>query len=141
MADIKFRINTGDHKGDEYRYTLAVINGKKAWRVKPSFDPPPDIYKERIDMVIECREQNVSKGGATELRTVSKVLDELSHIATEVEPVTLTGLTKASGKKGEDNKERLVQIDSDGFGETTELNEDGREPEYRIELTCWGIYD
>ena len=92
-------------------------------------------------MVIECREKNVGRGGATELRTVSKVLDELSHIATEVEPVTLTGLSKASGKKGEDSKERLVQIDENGFRETTELNEKGREPEYRIEVTCWGLYD
>jgi len=141
MIDIKFRINTGDHKGDEYGYTLAVINGKKAWRVTPLFSPPPDIYKERIDMVIECREHNIGRSGADELRTVSKILEELSNIATEVEPVTLTGLSKASGKSGEDNKDRLVQIDEDGFKETTELNEKGKSPEYRIEVTAWGLYD
>jgi len=130
--DIKFTVNTGDHKGETYRYTLATVNGKKAWAITPLFSPPPSMIKNKIDIVIECREHNISRSGATELALAGKILDELSIIATETEPSTLTGL---------DKKDRLVMIDQDGFSITTELKEKGKEPEYRINVTCWGLYE
>ena len=130
--DVKFTVNTGDHRGDTYQYTLAMINGKKAWSVTPLFKPAPSMIKNKIDIVIEAREHNIGRSGANELRTVGKILDELSIIATETEPSTLTGL---------DKKERLVDIDQDGFTITSAINEKSKEPEYRINLTCWGLYE
>jgi len=130
--DIKFTVNTGTRKGETYSYTLATVNGKKAWSITPLFSPPPSMIKNKIDMVIECREYNISRSGATELALAGKILDELSIIATETEPSTLTGL---------DKKDRLVMIDQDGFSITTELKEKGKEPEYRINVTCWGLYE
>ena len=130
--DVTFTVNTGDHKGEVYRYTLATINGKKAWEVTPKFFPAPSMVKEKIDMVIECREHNINRGGANELTLVSKILDELSIIGTETEPSTLEGL---------DGKKRDVDIDENGFSVTTEIKEKGQEPEYRIELTVYGLYD
>jgi len=130
--DVKFIVNTGDHKGDEYSYTLATINGKKAWNITPLFKPAPSMIKNRIDMVIECREHNINRAGVNELALVNKILDELSAVATETEPATLKGL---------DNKERFIKIDQDGFEVTTELLEKDKSPEYRVKLTCWGLYD
>ena len=130
--DIAFTVNTGDHKGDIYRYTLAIEKGKKAWLVTPLFRPPPYMYKEQIDMVIACREHNIGRSGATELRTVKKILDELSIIATETSPCSLEGLDKDT---------RRIRIDQDGFKVTTELNEKGKSPEYRVNVTVYGLYE
>jgi len=130
--DITFTVNTGDHKGDTYGYTLAMVNGKKGWYVTPLFKPPPYMYKEQIDMVIECQEHNIGTSGAIDLRTVNKILKELSIIATETSPSSLMGLDKTT---------RRIRIDQDGFKVTTELNERSKSPEYRINVTCHGLYE
>jgi len=130
--DVSFTVNSGDHKTDTYRYILSLVNGKKAWSLTPLFYPPPSMIKNKIDMTIAAREHNVSKSGATELMTVSKMLNELSIIAEADEPATLTGL---------DKEKRLIRIDKNGFTITSAVNEKGKEPEYQINLTCWGLYD
>ena len=130
--DVTFTVNTGDHKGDRYSYTLATINGKKAWSVTKLFNPPPSMIKEKIEMVIECREHNINRAGANELTLANKIIDELSIIASETEASTLKGL---------DNKERLVKIDNNGFSLSAEIKEKERDPEYRINVVCWGLYE
>lgn len=52
--DIKFTVNTGTYKGKTYRYTLATVNGKKAWAITPLFSPPPSMIKNKIDIVISA---------------------------------------------------------------------------------------
>lgn len=81
-------------------------------------------------MVITAREQNISRSGATELQIVSKIVDELSIIAGETD-VTLKGL---------DYKERPVLIDQDGFSVRSIMNELGKDSEYHITVTAWGLY-
>jgi len=129
--DVLFRINTGDHKGTTYRYILAVENGAKMWGTTPLFRPPPSMIKEKIVMVIAIREKNISRGGAVELRMVQQIIDELSIIADETD-VTLQGL---------DYQERPILIDHEGFALTTIVNEAMRSPEYRVAVTCWGLYE
>jgi len=128
--DILFTVNTGDHKGSRYGYTLVMQQGVKAWSVTPLFRPAPSMIKERIEMMIVARGKNIPGSGAVELRGVSEIIDELSIIADETD-VTLKGL---------DKKERPILIDKDGFSLTSTANEQGRSPEYRITLTCWGLY-
>ena len=128
--DAEFTINTGDSKGKVYRYTIASQQGVKMWEVTPLFRPAPSMIKERISMVIVAREQNISRSGATELQIVSKIVDELSIIAGETD-VTLKGL---------DYKERPVLIDQDGFSVRSIMNELGKDSEYHITVTAWGLY-
>ena len=130
--DIEFKLNSGDKKAKVYRFTLATIDGKKAWNRTPLFKPAPSMIKERIDMVIEAREYNIPVSGGIEIKAVNKILEQLSDIASETEPATLTGL---------DRKKRLVLIDQDGFSLTSTANETNKEPEYRVTVTCWGLYD
>jgi len=130
--DVQFLINSGDYKGKKYGFTLAMINGKKAWARTPVFYPAPSMIKEKIDMVIFAREDNISLSGAVDLTAVDKILEQLSIIATAAKHSTLTGL---------DSKKRYVQIDKDGFSIKSTVNEISKEPEYQVELTCWGLYD
>ena len=129
--DVAFLVNSGDYKGKKYTFTLAIINGKKAWGRTRLFLPPPSMRKERIDMVIEAREENIPSSGAIELQVVDKILEQLTIMASE---------TDASTLKGIDGKDRLVQIDQDGFSVESVVNETSKEPEYRVNLTCWALY-
>jgi len=130
--DVKFVVNSGDYKGDEYGYTLAMVDGKKAWQRAPLFYPPPSMIKEKIDMVIDANEYSIPNSGAVELENVNKILEQLTIIATETTPSTLTGI---------DNEEKLVLIDQNGFSVTSVVNETNKEPEYQVNLTCWVLYD
>lgn len=130
--DVEFRLNSGDDKGKVYRFTLAVIDGKKAWARNPVFHPAPSMIKEKIDMVIRASEDNIPRSGARELKAVNKILEQLTAIATETTPPTLTGLDKQS---------RYILIDEDGFSVNSFAAETKREPEYTVGLTCWGLYD
>jgi hypothetical protein len=130
--DVQFRINAGTYKGRIYGYTLASKNGEKLWSVIPRFEPPPSMIKERIEMSLVARQGNFPLSGGQELAQVNKLIDELSAIGGEVEKVTLIGI---------DKKERLVQIDEDGFIISSVVTETGRDPEYIVNLTCWGLYD
>ena len=130
--DVEFLVNTGDYQGDVYKFTLATVNGKKAWNRTRLFYPPPSMIKERIDMIIEARELNIPRSGAIELKIVDEILDQLTHMANETEASTLTGL---------DGQDRKVQIDRNGFNVENVVNETTKEPEYRVNLTCWGLYE
>ena len=92
--DIKFIINSGDHKGEQYGFTLAEVDGKKAWTSIRLFYPPPSIVKDKIEMAITAREKNVSLSGAVELRLVNKIIEQLNTIFEETTPVTLIGFDK-----------------------------------------------
>lgn len=129
--DIKFRMNSGDHKGEEYGFTLAVIDNKKAWTHTRIFVEPPSMIRERIDLVLAVREDNIPLSGARELVTVNKILGQLESISMETDPITLVGL---------DKQERLVRVDRHGFEVSPVLEETSREPEYQIRMTCWGVY-
>ena len=128
--DIKFTIHSGDYQGDTYRYILAMDSGRKRWMATPVYKPPPSRIKEKIDMVISVRENNISYTGAQELRLVNNIIDELRRIADDTD-ATMVGL---------DGRERYVQIDEDGYSIMSVVNEHTREPEYQITLSCWGLY-
>ena len=139
--DITFTVKPVGGEGEEYSYTLATINGKKAWSVAPIRKPPGHIYDEQIEMVLECRAGNIGRSGASELALVGKMMDELSILAKETDPITLKGLSKKIGKQGEDNKDRRVRIPIDGIEMETVVNETGKDAEYRIKVTCLGLYE
>lgn len=128
--DVEFTINAGKGKGRTFRYTLVSHQGVKMWEVTPQFRPAPSMIKERISMVITAREQNISRSGATELETISKIIEELSIIGGETD-VTLKGL---------DYKERPILIDQDGFSVRSIINEQGKDAEYQVTVTAWGLY-
>jgi len=130
--DIEFLVNSGDNKGKKYKYTLAKKDGEKQWSVTPLFQPPPSIFKEKIEMVLVCQDENIPYSGAVENKIVNKILEQLRNIALEITPATLNGL---------DKQERLVQIDQDGYSVISISTEQNREPEYFVKLTCWGLYD
>lgn len=131
-SDITFTINSGDYKGKEYSYTLATIDGKKAWDIQPLFKPAPCMFQNRIEMTITAGEKNVDSAGAIELRNVNKIIAELNRIAEADDPCTLEGL---------DHKKRFIRINQDGFAVSSTLKEPNRSPEYLIRVTCWGLYD
>jgi len=130
-SDVQFITNSGDHKGTKYNFTLAEQNGQKAWQVTRLFQPAPAMAKEKIELMIAVREQNIPLSGGVELEQANKILDQLEVIAKETTPVTLVGL---------DNQERLVRVDRGGFSLAPTIFEKGREPEYAVSITCWSIY-
>lgn len=130
--DVQFLINSGDYQGKKYGYTLASNKGQKMWERTPVFYPAPSMIKEQIKMTILAREDNISRSGARELKQVDEIIDELTTIATASEHPTLTGL---------DLKDRYIQIDQNGFNVKSVVLETNKEPEYVVELTCWGLYD
>ena len=130
--DIEFVMNSGDYKGKSYKFTLAKQNGQKAWQVTRLFQSAPAMAKEKIEMMLAVRGQNIPLSGGVELGQANKILDQLEVIAKEVTPVTLVGF---------DNQERLVRVDRSGFSLAPTISEKGREPEYAVSITCWSIYE
>lgn len=130
--DIEFTLNGGPHKGDTYRFTLARVNKPKAWQVTRLYRPAPSMVKERIEMAIACREQNIALSGVTELAQANKILDDLEIISDETTPVTL---------KGPDNRPREVIMDKGGFALTPTFSESGKEMEYRVNVICWRLFE
>lgn len=128
--DVLFTVNTGDYKGKVYGYTLATNNGVKMWGVTPQFRPPPSMIKEKIEMVLMAREMNIPQSGAVELQGITQIINELSNIAGETN-VTLKGL---------DYQERPILIDREGFSIVVVANETTRSSEYRVNVTCWGLF-
>ena len=129
VQDVEFTVNAGPFNGETYRYTLASSQGTKMWEVTPQFRPAPSMIKEKINMVITAREGNISRTGATELAVIGMIIEELSIIARQTD-ITLKGL---------DYKERPVLIDQDGFNIRVSENELGKDSEYHVAVTCWGL--
>jgi len=132
VSDVQFITNSGDHKGTKYNFTLAEQNGQKAWQVTRLFQSAPAMAKEKIEMMIAIKEQNIPLSGGVELTQANKILGQLEIIATETTPVTLVGL---------DRVERLVRVDRSGFSLAPTISEKDREPEYAVSITCWSIYE
>lgn len=130
--DISFTINSGDHKGEKYGFTLMGINNRKAWEVTRLSYSPPSMVKEKIKMVLAVREQNIPLSGAVELKQVNKILDQLETIADASKAVTLKGI---------DNEERPVRVDRSGFSVEPVVYETGKDPEYGVNLIVWGLYE
>lgn len=130
--DVKFRVNSGDHNGDEYGFTLAIIEGKKAFTPIRLFNLPPSMIREQIIMTFTAREGNIPLSGAAELKAVHRILEQIETLSVETDPLTLTGL---------DQIPRLVRVDAQGAKLIPVVHELGKDPEYRVELTCWGLYE
>ena len=130
--DIKFKINDGPHKGEEYGFTLATVDGKKAWEDIKLFIPPPSLIKEQINIVVTAREGNMPLSGAIELKQVKRIIEQLLIIFDEITPVTMIGF---------DKQERLVRVDKQGPVMVPVIHEREKDPEYRVSLTCWGLYE
>lgn len=130
--DIKFVMNSGEHQGDEYGFTLATVDGRKAWDAVRIFPLPPSLIKERIDLILTAREGNIPLSGAMELKVVDRILDQLETISWETDPVKLHGI---------DGQERSVRVGREGRAVIPVVHESGKEPEYRISVTCWSLYE
>lgn len=131
MYNVDFIVNSGNNKGDQYRYVLAENNGVKVWGVNPSFLQPPSMYKDIIKMSIFAGEHSLDTSGATELRAVNRILEELRIIGESEEPATLTGL---------DREERIIRIPKDGYNYECLVKETDKSAEYRVNLTCYSMY-
>ena len=130
--DIKFVMNSGDHQGDEYGFTLATVDGRKAWDAVRIFPQPPSLIKEEIDLVLTAREGNIPLSGARELKIVDRILDQLETISLETDLVTLHGI---------DGVERSVRVGRNGRRVIPVVHETGKEPEYHISVKCWSLYE
>jgi len=130
--DVRFRVNSGDHNGDEYGFTLAVIDGKKAYTAVRLFRPSPSMVKEQIIMTLTAREGNIPLSGAAELKAVHRIIEQIETLSLETDPLTLTGLDQIT---------RPVRVDAKGAQLIPVVHELGKDPEYRVELTCWGLYE
>ena len=131
MADVTFRVNSGAHSGEKFKFTLASQKGQKQWAIAPVFKPSPSILKEQIVMQIAARSYNIPSTSAMELRSATKILEDLRMMALE-DYVTLEGF---------DKQERRVRIPQNGYTVYCITNEQGRDPEYGVELVCWGLWD
>jgi hypothetical protein len=129
--DIVFTINDGVNKGKDYGFTLARAEGRKAWKVTTLFNPPPSMVKQRIEITITAREDNIPLTGVRELKRINEIVDDLNAIFEQTTPVTLVGL---------DRQTYSVLVDKEGPQLTNILQEKEREPEYQVVLLCWGIY-
>lgn len=130
-TDIEFVMNSGEHVGERYSFTLADSNGQKAWQVTRLFRPPPAMAKEKIDMIIAVREKNIPTSAAMELKQAKDILSQLETIAKETTPVTLKGV----------DGDRLVRVDKSGFQLSPTIKEHKRETEYQVQLTCWSVFE
>ena len=130
--DVSFQLNSGDKKGTTYRFTLDDVNRQKAWIVTRIYRPPPSMMRERIEMVISCRQQNIPLSGAVELAQANKILDQLEIISDETTTVTL---------KGPDNRDREVVVDKGGFNLYPTFSESGKDLEYRVSIVCWRLFE
>ena len=130
--DVEFKMKSGDHVGEKYPFTLAKSSNLKMWRVVRLRFPAPKMTKERIEMGIAVRGQDISLSGAVDLVRANEVMDQLDIIAKETTPVTLIGL---------DNKERDVRVDIGGYSLETVAGEKWKDAEYVVRLTCWSVYE
>lgn len=131
--DVTFKMNSGDRKGDTFGFTLSSSEeGAKDWELMRIFQPAPSMVKERIKLGITARERNIPLSGAEELRRVNTLIDQLVLIAQETTPVTMNGL---------DGVDRPVRIDRSGITYAPVIVEQGKDPEYKIAVVCWGLYE
>jgi len=131
--DIKFTMNSGEHNGEQYGFTLAEVDGKKAWKARKKWYSPPSMIAYEINATVTAREKNIPLSGAVELKQVNKILEDLNVIFGETEkPVTLLGF---------DKREYPILVDKSGITTEAIIHEKEREPEYQVSLLCWGLYE
>lgn len=124
--DISFQLENGS----EYGFMLAKINDKKAWNPKREFHSPPSMIKERIDIVITAKEDEITASGIRQLKRMEEILSNLEKIMAYKGNMVLTGL---------DNKRYPIRIDKSGLRTNTLIHEKSREPEYQVSILCWGL--
>lgn len=131
--DVAFTVNAGDEKGKTYGFTLAIIDGKKAWEAKREVIPPPSLIKYRIDMVITAAEGNISSSGAKQLTRLKTITAELEELMKQNTAITLLGFDKAIYS---------VLFDAaNGLSTRALISEKERETEYQVVCLCWGLWE
>jgi len=126
--DISFQLSDGT----EYGFMLARADGKKAWAVNRVFRPPPSLVKQRVDIVITAREDEIAASAVRQLKRMEEILADLEKIMASTGNIVLTGL---------DNLKYPVLIDQAGLQINTLIHEKQREPEYQVAILCWGLYE
>jgi len=127
--DIRFVLNNGT----TYDFMLARTNdGKKAWNVERLFTRPPSMIKQRIDLTITAREDEITSSAARQLKRVKEILEEIDAMMVGTDTIKLTGL---------DNVQYPIVIDAKGSQLETVIHEQERDPEYQVTLLIWGIYE
>lgn len=128
VYDIAFQLEDGT----EYGFMLARVDGKKAWAVNREFHPPPSMIKQRINLVITAREDEILASAVRQLKRMEEILSDLEKIMASEGSIVLTGL---------DNQKYPVLIDKAGLQINTLIHEKQREPEYQVSLLLWGLYE
>lgn len=125
--DISFELESGDN----YGFMLARdSDGKKAWNPNREFHSPPSMIKQRIEIVITAKEDEISASAVRQLKRMEEILSDLEKIMASTGNIVLTGL---------DNQRYPILIDKSGLRINTLIHEKSREPEYQVAILLWGL--
>jgi len=90
------------------------------------------MIKQRIDLTITAREDEITSSAARQLKRVKEILEEIDAMMVGTDTIKLTGL---------DNVQYPIVIDAKGSQLETVIHEQERDPEYQVTLLIWGIYE
>jgi len=125
--DITFELDNGK----SYGFMLARDkDGGKAWDPKREWWAPPSMIKQRINIVITAREDEMSASAVRQLKRIEEILADLETIMAYTGKKVLVGLDKLRYP---------IRIDKSGLQISTIIHEKGREPEYQVAILCWGL--
>ena len=129
INDVVFVLNSGTYSGEEYGFTLALVDNKKAWECRKIPREPPSMVEEEIEMILTARDEDIPLGAHTELARAVDILDHIQRVADETTASTLTGID------GVDRGARIRQ-----YSLAVAVHEPEKEPEYQIKVACYGLH-
>jgi hypothetical protein len=118
--------------GTKYDFMLAKSGEKKLWEVQRMYTIAPSLIKQKINMTVTAREDEMSLSGIRQLKRVAEILSNLDAMIDETENITLHGF---------DSIDYPVVIDKEGIRANTVIHEGERDPEYQVQVICWGVYN
>lgn len=129
--DVEFQVQDGPHKGERYGFTLATQDQRKVWRVYNEQRKPPSMIKERVELAVTARDDNVRASGDREQRRAAHIVQQMS---------VLNGQNTQIRLRGYDGLVYWVLLDEDGPQQESVVHEAGRDPEFRMHVRLWGYY-
>ena len=125
INDVVITLNSGTI----YGFSLAEVDGKKAWKCRKVLREPPSMVEEEIEMILTARNEDAPLGAQSELALVGDILTQIQAIADESTDPTMVGI---------DGVTRGVRIRD--FTVIPVVHETEKDPEYHIEVACYGLH-
>jgi len=129
INDVVIVLNSGTYSGEEYGFTLALVDGKKAWECRKIPREPPSMVEEEIEMILTARDEEQPLGAQSELARVNDILTQIQRVADETTASTMVGI---------DGVTRHVLIRYHAL--IVAVHEVEKEPEYQIKVACYGLH-